>query len=272
MKNGPGLARESRKAMFTKKFALLIAGTVLVGSAPSALANYIPVDLSNYVNLGFTNSWFINGSEFSPIIGTTFGNQGSSVPFMVANSPDTSGQGGNNNFWFGLWGGPSNQLFGSPLSVTIPINVSGVTTVYTLADNTFGTAGNEEFDVTFTPTSGSPITGQYIGSNNTKDYNLNCNTTGCDTTPNAAYWFIDGNGIYPGDGQWLQVVGWTLPSNFGTLASVTLSQVDGVDGAIIAGLTLQGNPVATPEPASLALLSTCLGGAAFLLRRRLSRS
>jgi hypothetical protein len=110
--------------MFTKKLAVLIAGTVLVGSAPSALANYIPVDLSNYVNLGFTNSWFINGSEFNPIIGTTFGNQGSSVPFMVANTPDTSGQGGNNNFWFGLWGLSAKTL------VIFPTSVSGFDSSY----------------------------------------------------------------------------------------------------------------------------------------------
>lgn len=71
--------------------ALVLAGILLTGVAPSAMANYVPVDLSNYVNLGFTNSWFINGFEFAPIIGTTFGNQGSSVPFQVADVPDTSG-------------------------------------------------------------------------------------------------------------------------------------------------------------------------------------
>jgi len=72
--------------------------------APSARADYQPIDLSNYLNLGFTNAWFNNGNEFSSIIGTTNGNQDSPVPFQVANALDTSGQGGNNNFWFGLWG------------------------------------------------------------------------------------------------------------------------------------------------------------------------
>ena len=258
-----------------KALTVLFAGALL-GLAPSAFANYVTVDLSSYVNLGFMNSWYINGTEFGPIIGTTNGNQGSSIPFAVANAPDTSGQGGNNNFWFGLWGAPGNQLFGSPLSVTIPVNESGVTTVYTLADNTYGSAGNNEFNVTFNPLSGSPVTEQYIGSNNTKDYNLNCSTTGCDSTPSAAYWFIDGNGIYPGDGQWLQVVVWTLPSGFGPLASVTFSQVDGFDGAIIAGLTVAGASVtpltSTPEPASLALLGTCTLGLAFAIRRRFARS
>jgi hypothetical protein len=253
--------------------ALVLAGILLTGMVPSAMANDVTVDLSNYLNLGFTNSWFINGAEFAPIIGTTFGNQGSSVPFQVADAPDTSGQGGNNNFWFGLWGGPGNQLFGSPLSVTIPIGMAGVSTVYTLADNTFGTSGNTEFSVTFTPTVGAPITGFYVGSDNTKDYNFNCGTTGCDSTPNAAYWFIDGNGIYPGDGQFLQSVGWNLPSGFGTLSSITLTQVDGFDGAILAGVTLSGaNLGSTPEPTTLALLGTALVGAAFFVRRRRTKS
>lgn len=163
--------------------------------------------------------------------------------------------------------GPGNQLFGSPLSVTIPINLAGVPTVYTLADNTCGCPGCEEFDITFTPARGTPITYGYFGDGETKDYNLNCGTTGCDTTTNASYWFIDGNRSYPGDGQWLQLVGWSLPSNFGTLDSITFTQVNGVDGAILAGVTVQ----TTPEQASVLLLGACLAAVAFLMRRRLVR-
>jgi hypothetical protein len=239
--------------------------TVILAVTPSAFADFTEVDLSSVVNLGFQNSWFINGAEFTPILGNTTGNQGTGIPFLVANTPDSSGQGGDNNFWFGLFGGPGNQLVGSPLSVTIPVNVAGATTVYTLADNTFGTAGNNEFSVTFNPLSGSPITENYIGANNTKDYNLNCATTGCDATPNAQYWFIDADGT-----QWLQVVAWTLPAGFGTLSSVTINQVDTFDGAIFAGLTVASPATSVPEPASIVMLGVALASLGFL-RRRASR-
>jgi hypothetical protein len=199
--------------------------------------------LSSYVNLGFTNSWFINGSEFGSTIGTTTGNHGLPVPFNVANVADTSGQDGNNNFWFGLWGGAGNQLFGSPLSLTIPVSASNTMTVYTLTDNTFGLAGNTEFSVTFTGTGGS-ITDNYVGANNVKDYNLNCATTGCDATPNAGYWFVDASGA-----QWLQIQAWTLPASFG-LSSIMFNQIDGVDGAIVAGVTLSSEAAVTIPPSS----------------------
>ncbi|MBV8422565.1 MAG: hypothetical protein JOZ26_21390 [Hyphomicrobiales bacterium] len=65
----------------------LIAVAAMCACASSANAAYSTIDLSNYVNLGFQNSWFINGLEFTTIIGTTHGNQGSSVPFNVATSP-----------------------------------------------------------------------------------------------------------------------------------------------------------------------------------------
>ncbi len=237
--------------MKKKTGRLFLASALLVSAVPLAQADYQEIDLSNYVNLGFTNSWFINGNEFSGIIGSTTGNQGTGIPFLVANTPDAV-NGGNDNFWFGLDGGPGNQLTGPPLSVTIPVGVANVTTVYTLADNTVGDAGNNEFSITFNPVSGTPITDQYVGAENTKDYNLNCATTGCDATPNAQYWFVDDGGS-----QWLQVQSFTLPSSFGPLASVTLTQESVGNGGIFAGLTVQTSPV--PEPGFYGIIAGALG-------------
>ncbi|MBV8422566.1 MAG: PEP-CTERM sorting domain-containing protein [Hyphomicrobiales bacterium] len=136
--------------------------------------------------------------------------------------------------------------------------------MYTLTDNTFGSAGTTEFSVTFAGTGGS-ITDNYVGALNTKDYNLNCATTGCDSTPKASYWFIDGSGSYPGDGQWLQQVGFALPAGFG-LQSVTFTQVNGGDGAILAGVTLSTTTV--PESSTWAMILAGFAGLGFAAYRR----
>ncbi len=98
---------------------------------------------------------------------------------------------------------------GAGSSITIPVGLAA-STVYTLADNTFGSAGTNEYAITFTPVSGTPITEQYVGGVNTKDYNSNSSTDGTTTTPGAAYWFVDAAGS-----QWLQEVAWTLPAGSG---------------------------------------------------------
>ena len=237
----------------------LAAAVALFGTASMAQATTLTqIDISPYVNEGFDNGgWFINGSDFAPIVGSTFGNQGSSIPFNVASAPKLDG--GTNNFWFGLFDPSigSSSLFGPLGSVTIPITTANVTTVYTLADNTFGNEANTEFTVTFNGTAG-PLTMSYVGGDNTKDYNLNCGTTGCDTTPNASYWFVD-----PEGSQWLQRVQWNLPANFG-LTSITFDQVDGTDGAILAGVTI----ASVPEPSTWALMLVGFGTLGYALRRR----
>jgi hypothetical protein len=247
----------SRSFSMKSKVLQFAIGAIAFATASAAeAANYTGIDLSAYVNEGFTNSWFNNGDQFAPIIGTTTGNQGTGIPFSVANPSD--GNGGNNNFWFGLYSGPGS-LAGPPGSVTIPVTVDGVTTVYTLTDNTFGVAGNTEFSITFNG-AGGPLTENYVGANNTKDYNLNCSTTGCASTPNAQYWFVD-----TADAQWLQVQQWVLPAAFG-LTSVTFNQVDLGDGAIVAGLTVSS---ATPLPSTWTMmLLGLLGGGSLFYRRR----
>jgi PEP-CTERM motif len=238
----------------------MIAAAVTL-AAGAAHASYTTVDLSNYVNEGFTNGWFLNGASFeSDIAGaTTTGNQGSSTPFAVANAPD--GNGGYNNYWFGLYDGPGS-LSGPPGSVTIPVSISNASTMYTLADNTFGTEGVSEFSVSLHYTSGNTAIGYFVGGSNTKDYNNNCSTTGCDATPFATYWYVENGG-----NQWLQEVDWTLPTGAGwtTIDSVTFSQIDGGDGAIVAGLTF-GTSV--PEPAAWGVMLIGLGLAGAALRRR----
>ena len=243
--------------MSPKLYGALAAALVL-GSAPFAHAGYRTVDLSPIVNQGFVNGgWYINGfAPFFDLAGqTTLGNQGSNVPFSVANVYD--GRTGFLNFWYGLDDGSHTNLFNGPLgSVTIAVNGTGVNTVYTLGDNVFGNAGADEFSVTFHGTAGD-LTEVYVGADNTKDYNTpNCATTGCDLTPNATDWYNDGGGVIQ------QLVRWNLPTGFG-LTSITFTQDHPVDGAILAGVTL-----GVPEPATWAMMIGGFGLAGAMLRRR----
>ena len=257
--------------MLMKSMLGLSASLAILGAATGAQAAYVQVDLSPYVNQGFTNttSWFINGGDFTSLIGSTNGNQGSPTPFTVANVADGFNADGSprfNNYWFGLDDGAhSDSLFGPLNSTTIAIATPDATVVHVLADNTFGRAEANEFSITFTGT-GGVLVGTFLGGFDTKDYNYNCGTTGCDTTPAASYWYVNGDqvGGDPGN-QWLQETVWDLPVGFG-LQSVTFTQVDGVDGAILAGLTLETGAV--PEPAAWALMIAGFGLVGATLRRR----
>jgi len=239
------------------KFLGVLATAAILGAAPLAHAGTRTVDLSPYVNQGFANGgWFIDGGSFqADLPGTTLGNQGSTIPFHVASVPDDR-NGGNLNFWFGNDDGSHTNLFGPAGSVTIAVNGTGVTKVYTLADNVFGNYGADEFSVTFHG-AGGDLTQVYVGADNTKDYNTpNCFTTGCAFTPNATDWYNDGFGIV------LQQVEWDLPTGFG-LTSMTFNQIHETDGAILAGVTL-----GVPEPGTWALMLLGFGGLGAVLRRR----
>jgi hypothetical protein len=231
-----------------------LAAALILGGASAANAGYRTVDLSPNVNEGFTNGgWYIDGGNFeADLPGTTFGNQGSPVPFNVANVPDSL-NGGNLNFWFGLEDGSHTNLFGPAGSVTIPVADSHQ--VYVLADNTFGSYYADEFDVTFHG-AGGDLTVPYIGGFDTRDYNTpNCGTTGC-TPFMGTPWYNDGSGIV------LDARRFDMPTGFG-LTSITFTQNNPADGMILAGVT-----TGVPEPAAWALMISGFGLAGAALRRR----
>jgi hypothetical protein len=236
-----------------------VAAAILLGSASMAHAGYKTVDLSSIVNHGFDNGgWYINGFiPQSQLPGTTFGNQGSTTPFNVANVPDTV-NGGFLNYWYGLDDGSRTNLFSGPVNYSLlNITTPGVTSIYTLADNVFGRQDAFEFSLFLGDENNNFIELDYLGGQNTRDYNTpNCATTGCTPTPGASVWYDDGNGIQ------LQEVRWNVPTGF-NLKTIILGQQDTVDGGIVAGITL-----GVPEPSTWALMIGGFGMMGAMMRRR----
>jgi hypothetical protein len=239
--------------MSSKLLGAAVAALVLGGASFAQAGGYQTIDLSPYVNQSLDGGWSVDGLNTVFNVTAPF----AGVQFNVAYNN------AGNSFWYGLDDGTgSNNLFAPdpshpPLnSFTINMNASSATSVYTLANNTFGTAGQTEFSVTFQGAGGT-ITDLYVGAQNTKDYlTSNCATTGCDSTPGATPWYFDGTIVY-------NEVQWILPQNFG-LTSITFNQIDGQAGAIVMGVTLGG----VPEPQTWALMIGGFGLAGAALRRR----
>jgi len=214
--NRPSFSRQMR-------VWLLAMAAVLAALVPAcAEAGTQTIDLSPYVNQGFTNGgWFNTGSGFSTVAGqTTTGNQATGIPFYIANTA------AGNNFWYGLNTNGTN-LSGTPISVTIPVSGGNYSQVYVLSANTFGTSGAVEYQMTLNGSGGS-LTYNYIGGINSKDYYANCGKPVCGYI-NAPSWFIA-----PSGRQQLFLNAWQIPANFG-LSSITFTQVNSWMGRSLPG-------------------------------------
>jgi hypothetical protein len=224
-------------------------------SANAAQAAYVEADLSGYVNS------YVSINAYTFPVGTTTGNQGTTIPFSIAPAPGTS--------IAGSWIAPSNSA-----SLTVDLtsyNLTGQQSFYALLNNYFGTPGYNEYNVTVNATGGLSVTYSSIGGVNTRDYNQNAFTNTIAAT--TGYWFD--NGI----GQRLDVRTFVLPSEFAaqTLTSFVITQNalpnDDFDNAVFSGLTFSSDSVinlpGTPEPATWAMMFLGFLGVGLLgVRRR----
>jgi len=197
--------------------------------ATAARAGEIPIDLSSLVNEPWTfqgpgGAGIINGSTF-PTGPQSFGG----LPFNIST--------GTNNYWNGA--AAANFASGS-VSLTIPVGVYGVTSVFTLLNTFWGWAGPDAYlYVTFKGSTGTTETVPLVGNVRVRDYNNDGNTNTINNTSTVQVWE---NGL----GQRIDRQEFILPAAFASqmLDSVTITdtgnQGDGTDGsrAVLTALTV----------------------------------
>ena len=177
------------------------------------------IDISSLTNTtwcGAPLGGYINCSTFP------FGDQTyDGIPFLIpGNASGTA-----NNVWNAdqAAGGGSGTV-----SITVPINVAKVKTVYTLMDSFWGSTQPSLLSITFTESAGATWTFNPIGGTNLRDYNQNgstTNTIACQL-PNGVGKSATINAWVNGDGQRLDEQVYELPAAFRTQTLVSITITD----------------------------------------------
>jgi hypothetical protein len=174
------------------------------------------VDISSIVNTTWCASEIINCSTF-PFGAQTY----DGIPYVIlGNSHGTA-----NNFWSSEIAADGGS---GTVSVTVPINIAKVKTIYTLMNTLWGTTQSGLLSVTFTGSAGATWTVNLVGGTNVRDYNQNGSTT--DTIlcqlPGAAGKTATVNAWVNGEGQRLDEQVFELPAAFRTQTLVSMTITD----------------------------------------------
>jgi len=211
---------------------LVLAICAGAGLAQAAKVKTTPIDISSIANTTWCSAEIINCSTY-PFGAQTY----NGIPYVIPGNA----QGTANNFWLSeiAAGGGSGTV-----SVTIPINVAKVKTVYTLMNTFWGSTQAGLITVTFTGSNGATWTFDPVGNVNVRDYNENGNTTdsiACQL-PGGVGQSATINAWVNGQGQRLDEQVYELPAAFKnqTLVSMTItdSGSEGVQRSFLAAVTV----------------------------------
>jgi hypothetical protein len=227
---------------------------IVVRTAPLLGQEYDQVDFSSQANwtwagienLGFPNGVFLPGA---PTGVTTLGG----IPFDIRS----------NNASDQAWNADIANTGSGQVSITMNVNVYGVTNVYTLINTFAGQPGpNSYASLIFTGAGGASYTKSLIGNIDIRDYNHGGGWTDFINGTTTTNVFRDTD-IYDNPGV-LDMQNIALPSAFASQTLTTIELVDngglGIQRVILDGVTVASSP--TPETSTLALLGV---GAAGLL-------
>jgi hypothetical protein len=174
------------------------------------------IDISSLSNTTWCAAEIINCSTFPFAMQTYDG-----IPYVIPGNA----QGTANNFWSSevAAGGGSGTV-----SVTVPINVAKVKTVYTLMNTLWGTTQSGLLSITFTGSAGATWTVNLVGGVNVRDYNQNSSTTNtilCQL-PGAVGKTATVNAWVNGQDQRLDEQVYELPAAFRTQTLVSMTITD----------------------------------------------
>lgn len=225
----------------------VFAAVALIGAGSMASAEFQTVPLGNLANATWTsNGAVINGTTY-PTGSQTLGG----VPF------DISASGTSGNF---IWHA-DNAVGDNPRTLTLPVNIYGVTSVHSLINTLWGEKNTGAFAaIEFTGSEGATFTFDLDGNDDIRDYNFNpIYTTLINGTTTTE---VFNNGL----GQHLDKVQVDLPAAFATQTLTSIRYVDNgnpfFQRIFVAGVTVN----AVPAPGAAGVLA--LAGLAGVRRRR----
>ena len=212
--------------MKTRYLCLLIFASLV-----TATAQQHPINISSEAN-GYWCEGAINCTTLPYGTHTYDG-----VTFHIPGTATT------NNFWAAAIAAKGGN---AKVSVTIPVNVAGVKTVYTLMNTDWGSTAAGLLSVTFTGSGGTTWTASLRGNINVRDYNNNVYTDAIDCgLPNGLGNTTTVAAFNNGKGQRLDMQIYELPASFAgkTLQSITITDggAQGVQRSFLAALTVSTN-------------------------------
>jgi hypothetical protein len=186
--------------------------SMFVLTLATAVAQQHPINISAKANFNWCSATPINCTTYP--FGTKSYN---GVTFDIPGTATTD------NVWSAYQAANTGS---EKVSVTIPVNIKGVKTVYTLMDTEWGSTAKGLLDITFTGTGGATWSYDPIGNVSIRDYNNDgyTNSIGCalPTGPGTA---ATVTGFKNNKGQRLDMQIYELPATFAgqTLVSITVT-------------------------------------------------
>ncbi len=243
---------------------LAVGLLVAVSVGPVSADPFDQVDISSQANFSWSGSGLLPDA---PTGSATLGG----IPFNIASN------GAGNQAWNGAVaaGGAPNGSNGGPgtESITMDVNVYGITNVYTLINTWWGQAGPNCYAwLTFTGSSGATYTKDLVGNVDIRDYNNGLNANSINGTTTTCEYWVPLDGFGNGAPARLDVQDIVLPSDFATQSLTSIQLVDNggplfqrvvLDGVTVSTESVVPVPVpeggtgpgpSTPEPSTIVLL------------------